>query len=166
MLLPSIAMGLAAVILGLVAYTRGNGEHITGLKTAWSMTVSTLPLLLAAFVLAGFLQALLPRAQFARFLCGESGIRGILIVTLAGALTPRGPFVSMPLAAGLLKAGAGIGTLVAFMTSWSLWALARLPIEIGIMGWRFAAIRLFSTCLFPPVAGLLATGIVRLLRMS
>ena len=63
----------------------------------------------------------------------------------------------MPIGAGLMKAGASIGTVVAFMTAWSLLGISRLPIEFGIMGWKFTLIRVASGVLiFPIVAGLLA----------
>jgi hypothetical protein len=52
-----------------------------------------------------------------------------------------------------------VGTIVAFLTAWSLWAVARLPLELGILGWKFAAIRLACTLFFPPIAGLLATAV-------
>ena len=83
-------------------------------------------------------------------------MRGILIGTLAGAFAPGGPYVSLPIVAGFLRAGAGTGTMVAFLTGWSLWAFSRLPMEVAILGWRFTLIRLASTFFFPPIAGLLA----------
>ena len=86
----------------------------------------------------------------------ESGFRGILIGSAVGGLTPGGPYIAMPIAAGLMQTGAGIGTMVAFMTGWSLWAFTRLPLEIGIMGWKFTAIRLACTLLLPIIAGLIA----------
>jgi len=49
-----------------------------------------------------------------------------------------------------------VGTLVAFLTAWSLWAVARLPMEIGILGWKFTLIRLACTFFFPPIAGFIA----------
>ena len=84
-----------------------------------------------------------------------------LPVLLAGGLTPGGPYVSMPIVAGLLKSGASTGTMVAFLTSWSLWAVSRLPLEIGILGWQFMFIRLGSTFIFPPIAGIIANVITR-----
>jgi uncharacterized membrane protein YraQ (UPF0718 family) len=64
--------------------------------------------------------------------------------------------VSLPIVAGLLKTGAGIGTMVAFLTGWSIWAVSRLPMEVGILGWKFVFIRLVSTFIFPPLAGWIA----------
>ena len=51
---------------------------------------------------------------------------------------------------------AGMGTMVAFLTGWSLWAVGRLPMEVGILGWKFTVVRLASTFFFPPIAGWIA----------
>jgi uncharacterized membrane protein YraQ (UPF0718 family) len=126
------------------------------MKSALTMTIEVLPLLIFAFIVAGMVQVLLPHELLAKWIGAESGMRGILIGTVAGGLSPGGPFVSLPIAAGLLRAGAGIGTMVAYLTAWSLWALARLPLEVGIMGWKFVLIRLASTFFFPPIAGFIA----------
>jgi hypothetical protein len=63
-----------------------------------------------------------------------------------------------------LQAGAGVGTMVAFLTGWSLWAVSRLPMEVGIMGWQFTLIRIASTFFFPPIAGLIAQVIAAVVK--
>ncbi|MBC7249502.1 MAG: permease [Anaerolineae bacterium] len=156
MLLPTIIMGAIAFILLAIGYYQGQGQHISGMKLALKITLETLPLLLLAFVVAGMTQVLLPREFVEKWVGKESGLRGILIGTVAGALAPGGPYVSLPIAAGLLHAGASTGTMVAFLTGWSLWAFSRLPMEVGILGWRFTLIRVASTFFFPPIAGLIA----------
>ena len=156
MLIPTIVMACLAVILLVIGYSRGESQHITGLKSALKMTIDVLPLLIFAFILAGMIQTLLPHELLSRWIGEESGIRGILIGTIAGGITPGGPYVSLPLAAGFLRSGASLGTMVAFITAWSLWAVSRLPMDIGIMGWKFTAVRLACTFFFPPIAGFLA----------
>jgi len=69
------------------------------------------------------------------------------------------PYVSLPIAAALLRSGASVGTTVAFITGWLLWAFSRLPMEVGILGWKFTLIRIASTFFFPPVAGLIAQAL-------
>ena len=164
MLIPTLLMAVLAGGLLALAVWRGHGEHIAGSRAAAQMTLQILPLLLFAFLAAGLVQVMLPRDLVSTWVGEESGLRGLWIGALAGVLTPGGPYVSLPLAAGLLKSGAGTGTMVAFLTSWGLWSAARLPMEVAILGWRFTGIRLASTVLLAPVAGLLATLIVRLLR--
>jgi len=156
MLVPTIVMGALAVIFFLIGYYKGEGQHIIGMRSALRMTVQILPLLIFAFIVAGMVQVLVPREVLSEWVGAESGMRGILIGTVAGALVPGGPYVSLPVAAGLLQAGAGVGTMVAFLTGWSLWAVSRLPMEVGIMGWQFTLIRIASTFFFPPIAGLIA----------
>lgn len=156
MLIPTLIMGVFAMILVIIGYSKGGGQHITGIKTGMNMVVEMLPLLLFAFIIAGMVQILIPKELIAKWVGTESGFKGILIGSIAGGLAPGGPFVSLPIAAGLVRSGASIGTMVAFLTGWSLWAVSRLPMEFGILGWRLTLIRIVSTFLFPPLAGLLA----------
>jgi len=156
MLIPTIIMAAIAAIFLIVGYYKGQGQHLTGIKSAVNMTVQILPLLVFAFIVAGMVQVLLPQELISEWIGAESGIRGIFIGTVAGALVHGGPYVSLPVAAGLLRSGAGVGTMVAFLTGWSLWAVSRLPMEVGILGWKFTLVRLASTFFFPPIAGLIA----------
>jgi uncharacterized membrane protein YraQ (UPF0718 family) len=156
MLIPTIVLGVAAVVLVAVGYSRGAGQHIAGIRSGGVMLAEIIPLLLFAFVIAGMVQVLLSQDLIARWVGAEAGMRGILIGSLAGGVCPGGPFVSLPIAAGLLRAGAGPGTMVAFITGWSIWAVSRLPMEVGILGWRFTLIRLASTAVFPVLAGIIA----------
>lgn len=165
MLVPTIIMGVLAVVLVGVGYLKGEGEHLLGFKSALKMLVEILPLLFFAFVIAGMVQVLMPRDLLSRWVGAESGLKGILIGTVAGGLTPGGPYVSLPVVAGLLKSGASAGTMVAYLTSWSLWAIARLPLEIGILGWKFTFLRLLCTFFFPPIAGLIALKISEYIKI-
>jgi len=156
MVVPTIIMAIVALILFFIGYSRGEGQHTTGLKSAFNMIVEILPLLIFAFIVAGMVQTLLPKELISSWIGEESGLKGILIGTVAGGLTPGGPYVSLPLVAGFLRTGASVGTMVAYLTGWSLWAVSRLPMEIGILGWRFVVARLAATFIFPPIAGLIA----------
>jgi len=156
MLVPTIIMGALAVLLLFIGYYKGQGQHISGMRSALNMTVQILPLLAFAFIVAGMVQVLIPRELLSEWVGAESGMRGILIGTVAGALAPGGPYVSFPIAAGLLRSGASVGTMVAFLTGWSLWAVSRLPMEVGILGWKFTLIHIASTFFFPPIAGWIA----------
>ena len=164
MLVPTIIMGALAVIFLLIGYYKGEGQHIVGMRSALRMTAEILPLLIFAFIVAGMVQVLVPRELLSKWVGAESGMRGILIGTVAGALAPGGPYVSLPVAAGLLQAGASVGTMVAFLTGWSLWAVSRLPMEVGIVGWRFTLMRIVSTFFFPPIAGLIAQVITAVVK--
>jgi len=165
MVIPTIIMGVIAIVLFIVAYNKGQGEHITGLKSALNMTIQILPLLIFAFIIAGMFQVVLPKELLSKWIGKESGFSGIIIGTIAGGLSPGGHYVSLPIVAGLLRSGASVGTMVAFLTGWSLWAIGRLPMEVGILGWKFTLIRLAVTFLFPPIAGLIAQALFSNVRL-
>ncbi len=156
MLIPTIVMGVLAIILVSIGYYKEQGQHISGLRSALNMTIEILPLLVFSFIVAGMVQVLVPQEFLSKWVGAESGMRGIVIGTVAGGLAPGGPYVSLPIAAGLLRSGSSAGTMVAFLTGWSLWAVSRLPMEVGILGWKFTLIRIASTFFFPPIAGLIA----------
>jgi uncharacterized membrane protein YraQ (UPF0718 family) len=159
MLVPTLVMAVLAAVLLLVCYGRGEGQHLTGLKFALSMTAGLLPMLICAFIVAGMIQALIPTETISKWVGAESGIRGILIGCVAGGFSPGGPYVSLPIAVAFVRSGASIGTMVSFLTAWSVWAVARLPMEVGILGWKLTLARVTSTLVFPPIAGLIARAL-------
>ena len=156
MLIPTLIMGVIAIALLYSGHQRGGGEHIVGLKSAGNLLLQITPLLILAFIIAGMVQVLVPHEIISQWVGMESGFRGILIGSAIGGILPGGPFVSMPIVAGLLRTGASIGTMVALLTAWSLLAFTRLPMEVGLLGWKFTLIRLACVFFFPPIAGFIA----------
>ena len=161
MIISTSIFAVIALVLLYVGYRNGQGQHIAGVKISAAMIIQVLPLLFFAFLVAGMVQVLIPREVILKWVGAEAGLKGILIGSIAGGLTPGGPFVNLPLAAGLYRSGAGVGTMVAFITGWSVYAIARLPLEVGILGWRLTAIRIASTFMFPPLAGFIAHVVFR-----
>ncbi len=128
-----------------------------GLMQGLNMLLKILPVLVVAFILAGMVEQILPRDILADILGRDSGLRGLLLGTLAGAVMPGGPFVLFPILAVLLKAGAGVGPLVAFLSSWALLGFHRLIIyEAPILGWKFALCRMAASLIFPVIIGYFA----------
>jgi len=162
MLIPTLIMGVIAVVLFVVGYCRG--QHMVGIKSACKMGIEILPILFFAFIVAGMIQVLLPQELMAKWIGGESGMKGVFIGTVAGALSPGGPYVTFPIAAGFMRAGASVGTIVAFLAGWSLWSLLRLPIEVGILGWRLTMIHFMSVFVFPPMAGFIALFLSKIIK--
>ena len=156
MLMPTIIMGVFAVVLIILAYYKGEGAHMTGLKSGGIMLLEIAPLLIFAMIIAGTIPLLIPQETISQWIGVESGFKGILIGTVVGGFVPGGPYVVLPMAAGLLRVGAGTGTVVALLTGWALLGFTNLPLAIGIMGWKFMAIRIGCTFFFPPIAGLIA----------
>ncbi len=146
-----------AVLLAGVAWYRGGLPLVRAglVQAAWEIE-RVLPLLVAAFLVAGFIQALVTQEFVTRWLGREAGWKGILLASLGGALVPGGPYVYYPIAAVLLRSGAGLGVLVAFVTAKNVWSISRLPIEFALLGPYLTLVRLGVTAFIPPVMGILA----------
>lgn len=157
---------LMLVLLGALAalaWQRGGVDLVQqGLSGGGALLARYALLLIVSFLAAGLAEVLIPHAWVREALGQESGLRGILLAGAAGVVTPAGPFVAMPVAAAMLRAGAAPAAVVAFVTGWSLLALHRLVAwEIPILGARFALLR-YAVCLALPVlAGLLTRVLLR-----
>lgn len=110
-----------------------------------------------ALLAAGFLTPLMPGDFVARWLGDSAGFNGILIGTLAGWCLPVPPIIFYPIIAVLLKTGAGMPQLTALICAWSVFGIHRtLTMELPLMGRYFVSLRLLSSIMFPPIAGLIA----------
>jgi len=115
-----------------------------------------------SFLVAGLAEALVPKEWVATVLGKEAGWSGLFFATVAGIVTPAGPFVSMPLAAGMLKAGAAPAAVVAYLAAWALLAVHRLfAWEIPILGAPFAVTRWVLCLVLPVGAGALTRLFLR-----
>lgn len=157
----AMMVGLVLLCVGL-AWARGGRALVEqGLVAGGKSALGLLPILLVVFLLTGLVEVLLPRDQIAGWLSDSSGLRGIGVAWLAGALTPGGGPVGLPLTAALARAGAGPGVLVTYLTSMALLSFIRVPMEMGIIGTRLVLLRVAATALMPPLAGLLVQWATR-----
>ena len=153
----TLFLGGIALVLALLAWQHGGADlALTGLRLAGETLLSVTPLLLAAFLIAGLTQVLISHQMVERWLSASAGWRGILLACLGGALIPGGPYVYYPIAGSLLKSGAGLGVLVAFITAKNLWSVTRLPYEFALLGSNLTLLRVGFTFLVPPLMGLAA----------
>lgn len=151
-----IVLGVVCAILIIVLASRSPDQLAEGFRAASKQFLQAFPVVVLTFLLLGLLAVLVPKEAVARWISEQAGLRGIILGTIAGAIAPGGPVVQAIIASIALKMGAGVGALVAFLTAGALAHLLLLPMEIGLLGWRFVVARVACTCFFPPVAGVLA----------
>ncbi len=148
-------MLLLVLALTLLAYMKNHQFPLEGFKAGGKLLWYIFPKLILAFIAAGMISVVLPRELMSRWMGEESGFRGLILATLAGSLTPGGPFVQFPIVAALLKAGAGIAPLMAYISAWSLLGVNRfLAYEVPILGWKIAVCRIAASLVFPIIIGL------------
>ncbi|MQM40180.1 hypothetical protein KBTX_04226 [wastewater metagenome] len=145
-----------------VWWTRGDAAVRAAFGHAAGLLLMVLPLVLFAVMLAAYIQQMLPMGLAERWLGAGSGVRGLLLATLAGAVTPGGPFSAFPLVVGLRGVGASLPVCVAYLTAWSVLGLQRVLVwEIPFFGAHFAAVRLLVSLPLPLIAGAAAMALTR-----
>lgn len=126
-----------------------------GLSSAGDMLLQALPWMVVSMLAAGLGGQFIHPSTIARLLGRGSGLFGILLGALLGVLGTGSRWAVYPLAAGLLASQAGLGAVFAFMTSWQLVSLPRLPAEVPFFGLRFALIRAVVSFVIAVIGGIL-----------
>lgn len=152
-----ITMCILTAIAAGFAYKKDPSILIDAGKSGTLMSLKIIPIILVALFLANLVGHILPKENIARYVGKESGWNGLLIGAFLGIVTPGGPFVQFPIVVSLLKAGADIGPVVAYLSAWSLLGLNRvLAVELPILGVKVTGVRFVSSLLFPPIIGFIA----------
>ena len=156
---------MLAFAAAATVYARDGREHFfTILLGDVTLFGEMLPKVLAGCLIGAFVTMLLPRETVARWVGADSGLGGILLATVAGAILPGGPFTIYPIAGALLAAGADAGAACAFVISWTLLGYARALVwELPFFGLDFVTWRIIFSIPLPILAGLAARAGWRLM---
>ncbi len=128
-----------------------------------SLLVVILPQLAGGLLIGSLIQQLIGKDKIAALLGAGSGLRGLIIATAAGALTPGGPFVLFPIVYSLWIAGAEVGILITYITAWSLLGFVKIIVwDLPLMGIEFTWIRVVVCLPLPILAGLFARRLSRM----
>jgi len=153
----TLVIWLVALTMGAMALRRSGKLFVQGVKRALEYVLTMGPRIVMALLVSGFFSAVVPTDLVAAWLGDEAGMKGILFGSAVGGLMPGGPLICFPIVFILFESGAGIPSLIAFLTAWSVFGFHRIiGYEIPLMGLRFAVIRILASTILPPLAGILA----------
>ncbi len=144
----TIAIYLLAGFALLVSVIKSREKTLLALKKAWKSFEGILPQLLSILILIGFMLAILTPEQISSYLGKDSGWLGVMIAALIGSITLVPGFVAFPLAAALLKNGAGYMQIAAFISTLMMVGIITLPIEIKYFDKKAAIARNAAAFIF------------------
>jgi len=154
-ILVDVLLWTIVAALALAAAVRSRTLLRDGTREAAIDFLRLIPRLTLGVVGSGFIAEALPKDLIGHLLGPESGIAGITIATLGGALTPGGPVVGFSIGAAALKGGAGAPQVIAYSTAWALYAVHRVFMwELPIMPPRFVFLRAAASVPLPFLAAL------------
>ncbi len=156
-----------AVALGLLCWALKGGAVVAhAFANDLSLLLNLMPRVVIALTIAALIWVMLPRDRMSALVGRDSGLRGLVIATLAGAVTPGGPSSAYSLLAVLAGSGADRGALIAYIVSWATLGMQRILVwDIPFMGVEFAFLRIFVSLPLPILAGLIARRLTTELRV-
>ncbi|HAS73197.1 MAG TPA: permease [Clostridiales bacterium UBA8960] len=118
-----------------------------GKKATWlslSNFANMFAVLPPIMLLIGLLDVWVPKEVMIKFMGEKSGVLGILVAFLLGALAAGPLYAAFPIAAILLKKNARLSYVIFFLGVWSTAKLPLVMFEIASFGGTFTAIHILS----------------------
>jgi len=125
------------------------------------MFINVLPQFIAILLLVGLLLAVITPETIQSVVGAESGLLGMLITSLLGAITLVPVLIAFPIAAELLKSGAGITQIAVFISTLTMVGFITLPMEIKYLGKKVAVMRNVLAYLFAFVTAFIIGAILK-----
>jgi uncharacterized membrane protein YraQ (UPF0718 family) len=157
-----IMLGLTGVASVGVAWSEGPMRVVEITLNYLGFLVVLTPKILCGFFIVAAVPLLMPRETLAKWIGQDSGARGLLVASVAGALVPGGPMMIFPLAVSFRAAGATSATIIAFITAWSLYGINRTVVwEMSFMPVDLVVLRVAICLPLPILVGLMAQRVLR-----
>lgn len=125
---------ILAIIALIISYINSKEKTKMVLKKAWKAFENILPQFLVILFIIGMILAVLTPEEISKVLGKEAGIYGVIGAAFIGAITLIPGFVAFPLAAILLRNGAGVTQIAAFVSSLMMVGIVTMPVEIKYFG--------------------------------
>lgn len=149
-----------AAILVLVSARKDKQKTKTALKKSWKAFENILPLFLTILLLIGLSLAIVSPEMILQVLGNRSGWLGIGIAAFIGSVTLIPGFVTFPLAATLLKSGAGLTQIIVFISTSMMVSVVTMPAEIQYFDRKIAITRNFLAFLFSAVVAVVLKAVL------
>lgn len=140
-------MATIIVIYGIVLFfllysiVKDKQKTKKAFKVALKSLNKTAPSLIVIIGLVGLTLGVLPPETISRLLGEQAGILATMGAALIGAITLIPSLIAYPLAGSLLRAGATVTTISAFITTLVMVGFVTAPMEIKELGKKFTILR-------------------------
>jgi uncharacterized membrane protein YraQ (UPF0718 family) len=155
------ALYLLAVIFLMVSYKRDKKKTKMALKKAWKSFENIVPQFLTILAFLGMVLALLSPDVISHLLGQKAGWQGMIIASIIGSITLMPAFIAFPIAAMLLKNGAGLAQIAVFVSTLMMVGIVTLPMEIKYFGKKISIMRNIFAYLFSFMVALVIGVVLR-----
>ncbi len=144
----NLALYIICAIVVVWSWLKDKQKTKLAFIKAWNSLENILPQFLGVMVLIGIMLAYLDANMISKILGNQSGWWGIIIAALIGAVTLIPGFVAFPTTALLLKNGAGLMQMGAFVSTLMMVGMVTMPVEMKYFGRKLTIYRNLLAFLF------------------
>jgi uncharacterized membrane protein YraQ (UPF0718 family) len=118
--------------------------HAQAIKKSFTNQILTMIAIIPpVFILLGLFDVWVPRETIISMLGERSGIKGALLAFFLGSAAAGPLYGAFPIAAVMMKKGAGLMNVFIFIGAWSTAKIPMFLFESNALGYRFSVSRLF-----------------------
>ncbi len=110
-------------------------------KVAGKALIKTAPSILTVLGIVGLTLGILTPETISNLVGAEAGFTATIVAAVLGAITLIPSLVAFPLAGSLLRSGATVMTISAFVTTLVMVGIVTAPMEIETLGKKFTLLR-------------------------
>ena len=145
-----VGLTIGMIVLSLV---KSRERTVKALKIAAKAFLSSLPFFIAVFVLIGLVEVFVTPKIIVSLMGASRGILAPAFAAVVGGVMSGPPAASYPMAKVLLERGAGVAAMATLIIAWVAVGTVSLPVEIKLLGPRFAWTRWALTFILSIVLG-------------
>lgn len=147
-----------------ISFVKDKRKTKTALMKSWKSFMNIFPAFAGVLALVGLVLTVLSPETISRIVGENTGVIGMLVTSVIGAITLIPGFVAFPLASSLLERGAGIMQVAVFISTLMTVGVVTLPLEIKYLGKKEAFLRNIFNYLFSFVTALIIGVVVSWVR--
>ncbi|MCK4956375.1 MAG: permease [Candidatus Cloacimonetes bacterium] len=152
-------LGIVILIMIFVLFLNPDKSSLI-MKTSFDYFKQMAMVFPAILILMGLFSVWTSKEFVMNHLGDSSGIKGIVVSFILGAL-PTGPiFIAFPMAQALRKKGASYTNIVIFLSAWACIKIPQELIEMQFLGVKFMLVRLGMTIIFITIMGLIIEKLI------
>ena len=136
-----LIINLVAIISLIIAFTKDKQKAKQSLKIAMRSFIKMVPMLIMLVIIIGLTLGFLSTETISSIIGNQSGIIGVLLTGLFGAVMHIPAILAFPLSASLLERGASITVIATFIITLTMVGIITLPLEIKELGKKIAILR-------------------------
>ena len=156
-----IILYILAISFLVYSFLRDRKKTKMALINAWKAFENIMPALLGVLTLIGLVLTILSPKVITAVLGQNTGIWGMFLTSLIGAITLIPAFVAFPMAASLLTGGAGIMQIAVFVSTLTMVGTVTAPLEAKYFGWKVTVLRNGFAYLFSFIAAIIIGMVLR-----